>query len=363
MNSSWQPLYSIDRSGITEVTIHGALCVVEGREAAEHLPEPLLAVGDTASPLWTRSLLKPWQLLSHLAEVKQNYPQLARKHLAIMMASHSAEPLHLEILQEIMDATGAQEEWLRCPKTYPHSAEQRRALKEQGVQPRRLYHNCSGKHFGYLLAIKAEDGAIEKYLDFEGSHFKPLREILAKLLHKNSDNLPATTDGCQLPNYAVSIYEMASLYQGLANGHGIEADGGLPTSSTNLLEVRDLMLEYPKVVGGSDRLDSKLMAGLLPFKSPVAVIAKEGADGLLGIGVSASERYPNGLGILIKVSSGFDAKEMEILVREIFMQLGMIDEADLTPAQLEGARKDHVNIRFHFKIASRERATVCGAVR
>ncbi|MGH9548718.1 MAG: asparaginase, partial [Terriglobales bacterium] len=293
-------------------------------------------------------------LMSHLSSVKNAYPQLQPEHLAIMMSSHNAEPMHIALLNEVMQTTGVREEWLQCPRAYPQETESRRRLKEEGIAPRRLYHNCSGKHFGYLLQMKTLGVPLESYTSFDAPHFVALKKLISHLLHHQGHELPATTDGCQLPNFGVSIYEMASLYQGLANGsvRSFEGTEGIGVTLDDVTQIRALMLQFPLIIGGSDRLDSKLMQGYGQLRQDVRVIAKEGADGLLAVGVSACEKFPHGLGILIKLASGFDARHMEVILREILAQLGLADHHDPVPKQPEGTRTDHLSARFYFNLSS-----------
>jgi L-asparaginase II len=51
------------------------------------------------------------------------------------------------------------------------------------------------------------------------------------------------------------------------------------------------------------------------------VFAKEGADGLLGLGLEHPS-YPKGLGIVIKLAHGWDTKAMSFLASHILRSLG-----------------------------------------
>ncbi len=343
--SPWQPLYTIERSGITEVRVYGMISVVEGTAGGE--PRELLSYGDVNYMLWSRSLLKPWQLLSHFQEVVDNYSNLSESHLTLMMSSHSAEAAHLKLLNEIMAIGDVSAHLLRCPATYPLANEMRIALKTEGKPPSSIYHNCSGKHFGYLLALKAAGQDLASYADPDGEHFQPLKELLADLTHRpiNDFNF-VTTDGCQLPNFGMTPREMANAYLQLACG----------AKSANkrvaqLNELGELMRAHPQVIGGVERFDTRLMSGLFANVDEVPLVAKEGADGLLGIGVAPNQKYPHGLGILIKLSSGNETRHMQALVRELFKQLGLLkhkrDKSHVGPS----VRKDHIHSTFNFEIS------------
>ncbi|MFN8554968.1 MAG: asparaginase [Candidatus Obscuribacterales bacterium] len=348
LNSSvtpWQSLYTIERSGITEVQVYGIISVVEGTASGD--TRSLLSHGDVNYMLWSRSLLKPWQLLSHFKEVVDNYPQLSESHLTLMMSSHSAEAAHLKLLDEIMKIGGVSDHLLRCPATYPLANEMRIALKVEGKPPSSLYHNCSGKHFGYLLALKATGKDLESYADPTGEHFQPLKELLSDMTHRPLDDFNfATTDGCQLPNFALTPKEMAAAYLKLACGYDSSNQRVLQLS-----ELGELMRGHPQVIGGVERFDSRLMSGLFANVDEVPLVAKEGADGLLGIGIAPNKKYPHGLGILVKLSSGNETRHMQALVKELFRQLDLLkhkrDKAHIGPP----VRKDHIKSNFDFEIS------------
>ncbi|MFX6857585.1 asparaginase, partial [Acinetobacter baumannii] len=91
----------IERSEQPEVTVYGIISVVGANSSTGKVDE-ILAYGDVNHFLWSRSLLKPWQLLSHYEIIKENFPKLKPKHLALMMASHSCEQIHLDLLADII---------------------------------------------------------------------------------------------------------------------------------------------------------------------------------------------------------------------------------------------------------------------
>ena len=65
------------------------------------------------------------------------------------------------------------------------------------------------------------------------------------------------------------------------------------------------MVAEPDLVGGLDRLDSTILKA-----GGGRVVAKEGADGLLGLAI-VHDAFPEGLGVVIKIAHGWDP-ELEI---------------------------------------------------
>ena len=73
----------------------------------------------------------------------------------------------------------------------------------------------------------------------------------------------------------------------------------------------------PDLVGGFNRLDSTILKA-----GGGKVIAKEGADGLLGLAIEHPD-YPKGLGIVIKLAHGWDSQAMWYLTRATLGVLGV----------------------------------------
>jgi L-asparaginase II len=345
----WVPLFTIERSGQPELTVSGILSVVAD-DRIENKARQLLALGDVDYQLWSRSLLKPWQLLSNLVPLKDAYPKLEGRHFSLITASHSGESPHLCVLRELLDLAGLSEEILKCPSSMPLFAEARLKFKQDAVESRPLFHNCSGKHLGYLFALKAGSHRLENYLDPNGNHFVPLRAVLGALLNRPATSFQVTTDGCRLPNYAMSSFEMARLYLSLVNPSGPILGSNVSADVSPMLscysDLQKIMVAHPHLVGGTDRVDTNIMLGK-PFDYNLAgkVVAKQGADGLLAIGIAPNTLYPSGVGILIKLASGFVERYMELISRELFRQLKLIDD----PPPKADNEQAHIKIIFHFQ--------------
>ena len=76
------------------------------------------------------------------------------------------------------------------------------------------------------------------------------------------------------------------------------------------------MVQHPDLIGGFNRLDSTIIKA-----GGGQVIAKEGADGLLGLGIIHPD-YPNGLGVVIKIAHGWNAQATWYVARAV---LGVLD--------------------------------------
>jgi L-asparaginase II len=292
-----------------------------------------------------------------------------------MCSSHNGEALHVKLLHEIMEIGKLSAEQLQCPAAWPGDVSTRENLKSLGQGPKRLYHMCSGKHLSYLLSLQAQGKPSNEYTNFESVEHKRLEQLLSRMLGRSVSSFRKTTDGCQMPNYALSFRETAGLYRRLAFASGNFASGNAANSSSagsrNLSSehgkgtsscvedeealglVGNLMHQYPDILGGTNRLDSKIMHGSDTAGGGTRFLAKDGADGLLAVAMQPTEHFKNGLGMVIKLVSGYDIRNMEAIVSQIFRTIGVLHPMlhDATPnAGHHKVRTDHIKTEFAFEI-------------
>lgn len=343
MNLPWETLLTVDRSDLPELAIYGVISVVDGNGRL------LVSRGEQSAKLWTRSCLKPWQLLGHLYVLKQNYPELTDRHFALMLSSHSAEARHLQALDEMEKISGLDDSVLQNTPRYPVDPETKFKLKAAGKKPTSRWGACSGKHLGFVMALKAQGKDYGKYLEPEQEHFVRLKKILAYLLNDEWENIRQTTDGCKLPNYAFTAPELARLYVQMATDLKFEklpaASGEVKDAVQYFGDLARFMSSYPEFVGGDNRFDTELMQGKYTVDG-VSLLAKEGADGLLTIGVKPCQLYPQGLGIAIKSSSGDDQHLFTLIALELLDKLKLLKESQRRENKLK-----HLKFNFNFELA------------
>ena len=76
------------------------------------------------------------------------------------------------------------------------------------------------------------------------------------------------------------------------------------------------MQRHPDLIGGFNRIDSTVLKSC-----DGAVLAKEGADGLVGLGIVHPD-YPEGLGVVIKIAHGWNSQATWYIARSILGTLG-----------------------------------------
>ena len=151
-------------------------------------------------------------------------------------------------------------------------------------RPRRWFHTCSGEHAAILKGMR-KMGINRAGYTLPSSPWFPLYlEVLRDYMGKPDwEPLRVAKDGCGFPTVSNTVDELAVMCAGLANRKNDDW-------------IWEAMNRGPDLVGGFNRLDSTcLKAG------EGSLLAKEGADGLLGLSVIHPD-WPNGLGIVIKIA-------------------------------------------------------------
>ena len=313
------PITVAYRGGHPENIHHGSLAVVNVQG------QLLASVGDVDSPLFTRSSLKPFQAMPLIAQAAERF-ELSGADVALLCASHSGEPMHVERAAALLAKIGAGESSLACGSHVPFFFGVNGVTPEPGARFNRLHHNCSGKHTGMLLLAHALGAPQGGYLD---TNHAVQREIARSVSHFSGvpvDQLVRGTDGCSAPNYALPLRALAHAFARLTLEEPDPVYGQAP------LRVARAMSRHPELVSGQGRNDLALMrAGRGDW------VSKVGADG-----VQALASFSRGIGIAAKCSDGQLAPLMVACVSAL-EQLGWLDDesraamASLIPPPLKNA--------------------------
>jgi L-asparaginase II len=247
-----------------------------GRVESEHRFAWRLGDGDRGERAFLRSAAKPLQALPAVEAGVLERLGLDDRHLALACASHGGSPEHIARVAEILAACGLGVTDLACGAVAPRDPAAASAL--QGP-PRRIHHNCSGKHALGLALCVVEGWPIDSYL--EAAH--PLqRAMAAAVAGALAVEAPAQAiDGCGMPTFHAPLAALASAFGRLAGG-------GLGPSGAR---VAGAMRANPALVAYPGAIDTELMRAL-------PVVAKIGAEGVIAIGCD------DGRGLAVKVADG-----------------------------------------------------------
>jgi L-asparaginase II len=236
------PISVLLRRGPAVESVHRvhAAAVRDDGELVAHAGDPDLVT-------FMRSSAKPIQALP----LARAHPDLSTAELAIACASHLADANQLAAVESLLARAHAREDDLECGP--------------EGNPPRRLHHNCSGKHAGMLAVCRARGWPTEGYR--RPDH--PLqRELLVEV--ERAAGMPPTAtavDGCGVVTFALPLKAMARAF------------------TTLDLRIAHAMRAHPDLIRGERAADTMLMRALPGW------VAKGGAEGLMcaagaGIGVA-----------------------------------------------------------------------------
>lgn len=275
------------RSGLVESTHPWSAVVVDASGTTLH------EWGDADRPLYYRSSVKAFQ-----ATISQECgADLPPEHLAVACSSHSGTAAHVATVRAMLHAAGLDESSLQCPADMPLGEGPRRLLLGVGAGPRRIFHNCSGKHAGFLRACAAQGWPLETYLHPD----HPLQRRVTDLLIETTgvNGTPAGVDGCGAPTLRGSIRGLARAFARL-------------TVDPRFVAARTAMSTYPALTSGNDRPDGRFA---MWWGGP----AKGGAQGIM-----AAAR--NGTAIATKSHSGSISVAVQALI-EVARRIGMLPDA------------------------------------
>jgi len=276
------------RSGVTEATDEVTVL------ACDRSGTVLLRSGDPDEPLFYRSAIKPFQAVAAL-EAGVSLPP---EHLALACASHGGHPVHLAIVSAILEAGGLEESALRCPAAWPLSAAARDLQIRRGVRrPRRIFHNCSGKHATMLRACIASGWPTGGYLDPDHPLQRGILHVVAEAT--GVDPRPVGVDGCGAPTLRGTVRGQARGFAHLSDDERFAA-------------VASATSRFPALVADDRRPDGRLGSW---WGGPVKV----GAVGLIGAG-------RHGIGIAAKSRSGSSRNAVAALVAAA-RRLGLLSQA------------------------------------
>ena len=247
--------------------------------------------GDTLEyPFYLRSCAKPLQAALLIDEKLDEELGLTSEEIAIGCASHAGEDCHVQTAKSFMYKADICEGWIRCGLHTPL------AKSITCGEPTVFHNNCCGKHILMLALAKHFGFDVNTY--FEKDH--PLQKIIKKKVYElceYSADTPVTKDGCGVPIFSMPLKNMLKGYLNLF-------------LNPAYLKIKNAFLNNPYIIGGEDRLDTKVMQG------SAGCIAKVGAEGLCVVVNTLSKE-----GFIVNILDS-DMPTREFVVLSLMNKLG-----------------------------------------
>lgn len=249
--------------------------------------------GDPHTEIFPRSSNKPAQALGMLRCGLDLPPDL----LALSLASHSGERMHLDGVLRILDSAGLIESSLQTPPDYPLDDVERDDWIAQHRVRASIAMNCSGKHAAMLATCVLNGWPTDSYLAPEHPLQVSISATVAELADESVDHVGV--DGCGAPLLSLSV-------AGLARSLGHIARGDVDP------RIASAMQTHPELVGGSRRVVTELM------RSVPGLIAKDGAEGVQVLAL------PDGRAAALKVLDGSE-RARTVATIGVLSAMGCVD--------------------------------------
>lgn len=280
-------LVEVTRSGFVE-SVHRGRVAITAPDGSLHA-----SLGAEFAPMYPRSASKPLQAVGMLRAGLD----LEEELLALVCASHSGEPMHIDGVRKILARAGLDESALQNPADWPLEDAAREAAIRAGATKTPLAMNCSGKHAGMLAATVRNGGDVTTYRDPDHPTQLAIVRAIDDLGHEQAGQL--TVDGCGAPLYAISLYALARAFGQLAQAsEGPEA------------KVAAAIRDHPEYVSGTTR-DELALHRAIP-----GLIGKAGAESVYAVGL------PDGRGIAVKISDG-TPRARAVAMAGVLLRLGL----------------------------------------
>ncbi len=262
-------LAEVVRAGIVE-SVHNGHLVLIGSDGTVQA-----YMGDVDAPMYPRSSIKSFQA----SGMVRSGLKLSPRQLAIVCASHSGSPQHLETVRSILQSVGLTELDLHNTPDLPLGRAERLAWGDK--PPSQIAQGCSGKHAGMLATCVINGWETQSYLDPEHPLQIAIRQEIQTLI--GEPVITTTIDGCGAPLFAITTKNFAMG----AHKMRISTD---PVHE----EVVSACLAHPDMVAGIGRLTTTVMTAI------PGLFIKDGAEAVELLSLA------DGRACVIKVSDGSD---------------------------------------------------------
>ncbi|HVE73619.1 MAG TPA: asparaginase [Mycobacteriales bacterium] len=274
----------------------------------------LVHLGTVDSPMLPRSANKPLQAVGML---RAGWQPADDEEIALATASHSGEPIHLDVVRRMLAGAGLDPSALGCPAQLPLGDDAADELLRNGGAASALTMNCSGKHAAMLATCVSNGWPLEGYLLADHPLQLALTSTIEALAGEQVAHL--AVDGCGAPQHALSLRGLATAFSRLVRDEPVVADA---------------MRAHPLLVGGTGRDVSRLMAGV------PGLLAKDGAEGFYAVALA------DGTALALKIQDGAARARMPVVVaalRLLGVSAPVLDELATVPVR--GGNRDVGEVR------------------
>jgi len=308
-------LVEVTRGALVESIHRGSVAIANANGTLK------FHTGDVATPVYTRSSLKPIQALPLVESGAAEAFGVSDEEVALACASHSGESMHTSRVAAWLSRIGCTADDLICGPQAPRFEPTLENMLATHEKPSRLHNNCSGKHTGFLTVAKHLGASTADYVNIH----HPVQAAILESMIRLSDYRDSAwgIDGCAAPNFALPLTAFATALARLA-----------AYQTPGAARIIKAMTTYPELVGGTGRHCTTVMQAA---QGRAAV--KVGAEG-----VYAAMLPQLGLGVALKIDDGA-VRAGEVAIAAILEALAVIDpDAGLSHAPIRNTRDTEVGV-------------------
>lgn len=313
-------LVKVTRGPLDENIHRGDIAVVDKKG------DVIAYLGNPDKVTYMRSAAKPFQTMAVLQSGAHDYFALNEKEIAVMCGSHYAEDFHVMAVLSILYKIGLDERYLKCGASYSIKEKVTMDYVKKGIEKKKVFHNCSGKHAGMLALTLKEGYDVESYLDLNNPVQQKILDIISYFAEVKKEDIVIGIDGCGTPVHGLPIKDMAKAYMKMANPSNI-TDSFVSAAR----KVTMVMTEYPEMIAGTGGFCTELMK-----VTRGKIVGKLGADGVYCMGIMGKN-----VGIALKIEDG-NSRVLSCAALETLKQLGFINPEELEKLG-EFYIKDNIN--------------------
>lgn len=253
------------RNGLDESIFKGhAVSIDENHKVASSLGNPMYIT-------FYRSSSKPIQAMTLVLSGAYEKFNLSLKHLAIASGSHNGQKVHTDVVSELMDKCGLDENCLLCGTHPPLTKAARAEFDETSAKP--INHNCSGKHAGMLATCRAMGWSTDGYNKIDHPVQQMTLDIVSAMCGLDRNDIIIGVDGCGVPVFGMPIFNMAVGFSNLSKPDRFPSE--LRETATMISEA---VKRHPLLMGGQDRVMTAFL------EDNPGVVAKDGAEAVFCAG-------------------------------------------------------------------------------
>lgn len=291
------------RGEVVESFHRGSFCVVDEKGNV------IWSEGDIQQVSFPRSALKYFQHIPFLLSGGFDSFGFTDRELAIMCASHNGEPMHLEVVDDVLGRISLNSDALKCGAQQPTLKKDFVALIKANKEPSCMHNNCSGKHAGFLAHCTHNHLDLEDYLSASHPLHQQIKQITSLFYEVPEEELVVGVDGCSAPIFGMPLYNQALAYKNLVSPMSWK-NAELTIACDRIVQA---VTKYPLLIAGTKRYCTDLMR-----ITNGRIVGKTGADGIYCLSIPHKK-----WGIAIKIDDGKMGPQYQV-AQEILIKLNLL---------------------------------------